>query len=84
MVILFVQYALTIALRMTRCVCVWVGVCVCVCVHAHAQLCLALCDSMDSSPPGPSLYGIFQATILECVAIICQDALKQILETYRI
>ena len=64
--------------------CVCVGVCVCVCVHAHAQLCLALCDSMDSSPPGPSLYGIFQATILECVAIICQDALKQILETYRI
>ena len=39
---------------------------------AHAQslqLCTTLCDVMDCSPPGSSLYGIFQAMILEWVAI---------------
>ena len=34
-----------------------------------AQLCPALCDSMDYSPPGSSIHGIFQARILEWVAI---------------
>ena len=47
--------------------------CVYVCVRAHAhilaQLCLTLCDPMDSSPPGSSLHGILQARILEWVAI---------------
>ena len=33
------------------------------------QLCPALCDPMDYSPPGPSVHGIFQAKILEQVAI---------------
>ena len=33
------------------------------------QLCLNLCDSMDCSPPGSSAHGIFQARILEWVAI---------------
>ena len=33
------------------------------------QLCLILSDSMDCSPPGFSIYGIFQARILEWVAI---------------
>ena len=33
------------------------------------QSCLTLCDPMDCSPPGFSLYGIFQAKILEWVAI---------------
>ena len=33
------------------------------------QLCLTLCDPMDCSPPGSSLLGIFQARILEWVAI---------------
>ena len=33
------------------------------------QLCLTLCDSMDCSLPGSSVYGIFQARILEQVAI---------------
>ena len=28
----------------------------------------ALCDPMDSSPPGSSVHGIFQAEILEWVA----------------
>ena len=35
----------------------------------HAQLCLTLCDLMDCSPPGSSVRGIFQARILEWVAI---------------
>jgi len=31
--------------------------------------CFILCDSMDCSPPGSSVHGIFQARILEQVAI---------------
>ena len=34
-----------------------------------AQLCTTLCDPMDCSPPGSSIHGIFQARILEWVAI---------------
>ena len=34
-----------------------------------AQLCLTLCDPMDCSPPDSSVLGIFQARILEWVAI---------------
>ena len=34
-----------------------------------AQLCLTLCDSMDCSLPGSTIHGIFQARILEWVAI---------------
>ena len=30
-----------------------------------AQLCSTLSDSMDCSPPGSSIHGIFQATVLE-------------------
>ena len=33
------------------------------------QVCLTLCDPMDYSPPGSSICGIFQAGILEWVAI---------------
>ena len=33
------------------------------------QLCLTLCDPMDYSLPGFSIHGIFQARILEWVAI---------------
>ena len=47
-------------------------VCVCVCVCARAQLlssCLILWDSMDCSPPGSSVQGIFQARILDWFAI---------------
>ena len=43
------------------------------CSHAAAakslQLCLTLCDPMDSSPPGSSVHGILQAGILEWVAM---------------
>ena len=33
------------------------------------QSCLTPCDLMDCSLPGSSVHGIFQARILECVAI---------------
>ena len=33
------------------------------------QSCPALCDPMDCSPPGSSIHGIFQARILEWVAV---------------
>ena len=55
------------------CVCEWgcVRVCVrgCLCVWVCAQLRLTLCDPMDYNPPGSSVHGIFQARILEWVAI---------------
>ena len=34
-----------------------------------SQSCLTLCDAMDCSPPGSSVYGILQARILEWVVI---------------
>ena len=34
-----------------------------------AQLCPTLSDAMDCSPPGSSIHGIFQARVLEWVAI---------------
>ena len=40
--------------------------------HTHtevAQSCPTLCDPMDCSPPGSSVHGIFQAWILEWVAV---------------
>ena len=46
------------------CVCV----CVCMCVLV-AQLCPTLCDPMDCSWPDSSVQGIFQARILDWVAI---------------
>jgi len=35
----------------------------------RAQSCLTLCNPMDCSPPGSSVYGIFQARVLKQVAI---------------
>ena len=34
-----------------------------------AQSCLILCDSMDYSLPGSFVHGIFQARVLEWIAI---------------
>ena len=34
-----------------------------------AQSCLTLCDPIDCSLPGSSVHGIFQAIVLECIAI---------------
>ena len=39
-----------------------------------AQLCPTLWDPMDLGPPGSSIYGIFQARILEWVAISFSNA----------
>ena len=38
-------------------------------VSKGAQSCPPLCDRMDCSPPGSSVHGIFQARILEWIAI---------------
>ena len=38
-------------------------------VAKSLQLCLTLCDALDCSPPGSSVYGILQARILEWAAI---------------
>ena len=47
--------------------------CVCVCAHAHVGLVIPLGPTlwgpMDCSPPVSSVYGIFQARMLERVAI---------------
>ena len=40
-----------------------------VCVCSVARSCLAICYPMDHSPPGSSAHGIFQARILEWIAI---------------
>ena len=50
------------------CVFGWGCVCVCVC-GSVAQSCPALWNPMDCSPPGSSFHGIFQARILELIAI---------------
>ena len=40
-----------------------------VCVHAQSLSCVRLCDPMDCGLPDSSVGGIFQARILEWVAI---------------
>ena len=40
----------------------------CMCAES-LQLCLTLCDPMDCSPPGSSVYGSPQANILEWVSM---------------
>ena len=42
------------------------------------QSCPTLCDSMDFSPPGSCVHGIFQVTILEWVAIFFSGDLLEI------
>ena len=39
------------------------------CCSLAAKLCTTLCSAIDCSPPGSSVHGIFQARILEWVAI---------------
>ena len=43
--------------------------CVCVCVCSVTQSFPTLCDPMNYSPPGFSVYGILQARIVKWVAI---------------
>ena len=48
------------------------GVCVCVCVcivYSITQSCPTLCNPLDCSLPWSSVCGIFQARVLERVAI---------------
>ena len=40
------------------------------------QLCLTLCDPIDSSPPGSPIPGILQARTLEWIAISFSNAWK--------
>ena len=40
------------------------------------QSCLTFSDPMDCSPPGSSIHGIFQARVLEWVAIAFSKALS--------
>ena len=47
----------------------YICVCVCVCVCVCTQLCPTLCDPMDCNLPDSSVHGIFQARLLEWVAI---------------
>ena len=47
----------------------WVYVIVFICPCSVSKSCLTLCDPMDCSPPGSSIHGILQASILEWVAI---------------
>ena len=44
-------------------------VCVCVCVHSVALSCLSFRNPMKCSPPESDVRGIFQARILDPVAI---------------
>ena len=39
------------------------------CCYLVTKSCLTLCNLMDWSPPSSSIHGIFQARIMECVAI---------------
>ena len=47
----------------------WKTLIIAVCESEVAQSCPTLCDPMDYSLPGSSIHGIFQARVLEWVAI---------------
>ena len=47
------------------------------CVFSLTQLCPTLCNPMDCSPTGSSIHGIFQARILEWVAIFSSRGSSQ-------
>ena len=40
------------------------------CESSIAQPCLTLCNPVDCSPPGSSVHGILQATVLEWIATV--------------
>ena len=64
----FIQQSTTSSLfsaAIIFCLCV----CMCVCVRTCTQSCLTLCDPMDYSTPGSTVYGILQARILTWVSI---------------
>ena len=47
------------------------------CVRAACSVMPDSCDSMDCSPPGSSVHGIFQARILEWTAISSSRGFSQ-------
>ena len=47
-----------------------------ICYAKSLQLCPTLCDPIDGSPPGSSVPGIFQARVLEWIAISFSNAWK--------
>ena len=50
----------------------------CVCLPAKSlQPCLTLCDPLDCSPPASSVCGIFQARVLEWVAMLSSRGSSQ-------
>ena len=51
------------------CMCIFIDRCMHMCMCLVAQSCPTLWGSMDRSPPGSSVHGIFQADILGWVAI---------------
>ena len=61
----------------------WEHQCVRVCESSVIQSRPTLCDPMDCSPPGFSVHGIFQARILEGVAIpFCRGSSQSRDQTY--
>ena len=54
-----------------------VCVCVCVCAHVYAKSCPTLWNSLDCSLLGSSVCGIFQARILDSVAIFSSRGSSQ-------
>ena len=48
-----------------------------VCVCSVAQSCPNLCNPMDCNPPGSSVHGIFEARILEWVAMASSRGCSQ-------
>ena len=47
----------------------WSASAVTVCARLVTESCLTLCDPVDCSPPGSSVHGILQETMLEWVAV---------------
>ena len=64
------------------CVYIYTRTHMCMCIYIYenesevAQSCPALCDPMDCGLPGSSVHGIFQARVLEWVAISFSSAWK--------
>ena len=50
-------------------ICRWHDTIRCRCCSSVAKSCWTLCNPVDYSPPGSSVHGVFQARILESVAI---------------
>ena len=46
------------------------------------QSCLTPCDPIDGSPPGSSVHGIFQARVLEWVAIAFSIQFSSVAQSY--